>query len=184
MTGPTPVRRGTLPLVPRRPPRDRPGTRRWWAAVVALAASFAAGCGDDGGSDAGQFCADVRADVAGVVSPSLASTVELDATLERYRALAELAPPAIAEEWSALVLNLETAATVVPDDPDSVQRAVAQAYATEKSAVAVADWLRANCAIDVGPVATIVPQDRPTPASTPAGSDPAATVPLSEEPAG
>jgi hypothetical protein len=171
------------PPVPRRPRTARAGARRWCAIAVALAA-WAAGCGDDGGSDAGKFCADVRADVAGIVSPSLATTVELDATLERYRALAELAPPAIAEEWGALVVNLETAATVVPEDPESVQRAVAQAFATEKSAVAVADWLRANCAIDVGPVATIVPQGRPTPASTPLSSDPAVTVPLSEEPAG
>ena len=64
------------------------------------------------------------------------------------------------------MLNFETASTVEPDDPESVQRAARQAYATERSAVAVADWLLTNCGVDLGPVATIVP-----PARTPAGDD-------------
>jgi hypothetical protein len=46
---------------------------------------------------------------------------------------------------------------VVPGDPESMQRVAARAYATERSAVAVHDWLMANCAVDIGPVATIVP---------------------------
>jgi hypothetical protein len=157
----------------------------WRSGAVGVALLGAAACGgDDGGSDAARFCADVRADVGSVVAPSLATPAQLDVTLERYRALGELAPPAIAEEWSALVLNLETAATVVPSDAASVQRAVAQAYATERSAVAVADWMRANCDVELGPVATIVPHGRPAPATTPPGTDPSGTITLSTEPAG
>jgi hypothetical protein len=48
---------------------------------------------------------------------------------------------------------------VEPDDPESVQRAVAVAFATERSAVAVRNWILANCGVDIGPVATIAPQD-------------------------
>jgi hypothetical protein len=164
--------------------RPRLPARIAGAAAVLLTSIAIGACGGDDGSDAARFCADVRADVDGVVNPSLATAEELEVTLERYRSLAALAPVAIAEEWDALVVNLETAATVVPDDPDSVQRAVAQAYATERSAVAVADWLRANCAVELGPVATIVPQARPTPATTPPGEGPESTTPLSLEPAG
>ena len=48
---------------------------------------------------------------------------------------------------------------MAPDDPESVQRAVAVAFATERSAVAVRNWILANCGVDIGPVATIPPQD-------------------------
>ena len=61
--------------------------------------------------------------------------------------------------WRDLLLNVETASTVVPDDPESVQRTVAVAFATEKSAVAVHNWVLTNCGVDLGPVATIAPQD-------------------------
>jgi hypothetical protein len=123
--------------------------------VVAIA------CGDDGSSagDAERFCGEIQQDVAAVVDPALATEDDLEATLVRYRELAELAPLAIEDDWGVIVVNLETASTVVPSDPESVQRAVAQAYATERSAVAVRDWLLVNCAVDLGPVATITPQD-------------------------
>jgi hypothetical protein len=116
-----------------------------------------------GGSDAERFCGEIGRDIAAVITPSLGSEDQLDATLTHYRVLADLAPAAIEPEWRDLVLNLETASTVVPQDPDSMQRAVAQAYATERSAVAVSEWLLANCSIDLGPVATITPHERVTP---------------------
>ena len=56
------------------------------------------------------------------------------------------------------MVNVETASTVVPDDPESMQRTAAVAYATEKSAVAVRDWILDNCGVDLGPVTTIAPQ--------------------------
>jgi hypothetical protein len=158
-------------------------------ARVALAAAcggvLLAACGDDGGPDAGAFCAEIRTDSASVVNPPLATEADVEAALDRYRELGDLAPEGVAEEWSALVLNLETASTVVPNDPDSVQRAVAQAYATERSAVIVREWLLANCGVDLGPVTTIAPQGRPTPATQPPSTDPTATTAvLSTEPAG
>ncbi len=124
-----------------------------------------AACGrDDAAGDAERFCGEIAADPAAVVSPPLTSEEELDAALAHYRMLADLAPVAIEEEWRDLVLNLETVSTVVPGDDDSIQRAVAQAYATERSAVRVSEWLMANCSIDLGPVATIAPHDRVRPA--------------------
>ena len=68
-----------------------------------------------------------------------------------------------------MILNLETADSVVPDDPESLQAAIRRAYATERSAVAVRDWLLANCNVDLGPIATVVPAAAPPP--------PASTVP-------
>ena len=62
------------------------------------------------------------------------------------------------------MLNYETASTVDPADPASVQRSLARAYQTEESAVAVHDFLLANCNVDLGPVATIVPHGPVAPA--------------------
>jgi hypothetical protein len=132
--------------------------------ALAVLATMVAGCGDDDAGDAERFCGEIQQDIATVVSPTLTTDDDLDELLTRYRELGELAPLAVENHWRMIVKNLETASTVVPADPDSVQRAVAQAYATERSAVAVQRWLLANCAIDIGPVATITPQDpvRPT----------------------
>lgn len=117
-----------------------------------------------GTSDAERFCGEIAADPTAVVAPPLGTEEELESALAHYRMLAELAPVAIEQEWRALVVNLETVATVVPSDDDSLRRAVAQAYATERSAVEVQRWLLANCSIDLGPVETVVPHDPVVPA--------------------
>jgi hypothetical protein len=158
--------------------RDRPS--RTTIRAAALTGAFAgaivvtAACGSDDSGDAERFCGEMQANVAAVVDPPLATVEDLATTLELYRDLADLAPAAIETEWDAIVLNVETVATVVPDDPASVQRAVAQAYATEKSAVTVREWLIANCGVDIGPVTTIAPQGRVSPPTSPPSSVPAA----------
>ena len=129
------------------------------------------GCGGSGSAgDAERFCGEVQANTRAIVRPRMRTAADIDGLLALYRDLGELAPLAIDADWDALVLNYETASTVAPSDPESVQRAVARAYATEQSAVAVHDWLMANCAVDIGPVATIVPdaprRARPTTTTT------------------
>ncbi len=106
---------------------------------------------------------------AELVTPP-ASADEIDGYLDEYRRIGELAPLSIEPHWQALVLNYETASTVEPQDPESVQRVVARAYATERSAVAVKDWLLTNCNVDIGPLSTIVPPaPPPTTTSVPTG---------------
>jgi hypothetical protein len=134
--------------------------------VTALAALLL-GCGGGGSAgDAERFCGEVKANTRTIVRPRLRTIADIDTLLALYRDLGELAPLAIDADWDALVLNYETASTVAPSDPESVQRAVARAYATERSAVAVHDWLIANCAVDIGPVATIVPDTPRRPRTT------------------
>lgn len=150
-------------------------TRVSAVAVSVLAVSAIAGCSGNGtGSDAERFCGEIGSDTAAIVAPSLSTEADLDATLAHYRELADLAPIAIEREWRDILTTLETANTVVPDDSESLQRVVVQAAASERSALAVRDWLVANCSIDLGPVATITPHDRPAP---PLVSDPADTEP-------
>ena len=135
-------------------------SRRTRALLTPVAVALTAlllGCGGGGSAgDAERFCGEVQANTRALVRPRLRAPEDIDTLLALYRELGELAPLAIETEWDALILNYETASTVAPADPASVQRVAARAYATERSAVAVHDWLVANCAVDIGPVATIV----------------------------
>jgi hypothetical protein len=130
-----------------------------------VAAVLGACGGDDGAqSDAERFCGEAAAQRELIVAPPLGTEAELDATLDFYRLMGDLAPVAIAEEWNDLVVNLETASTVVPGDPASEQLVAMTAYATEPSAFAVVSWLADNCGVDI-PITTIAPQER-IPAAT------------------
>ena len=110
--------------------------------AVALAALLAisTGCGgdDDRQSDAGEFCRRGRRSHDARSSPHHSTTRPgVEATLDFYRVMGELAPLSIAEEWNQLVLAVETAASLEPGNPDSEQLVAATAYATEPAAYAV-----------------------------------------------
>lgn len=136
-------------------------------AALLLALALAAGCSDGGEveSDAERFCGEATAQRDHIVNPPLTTEEELEATLDFYRLMGDLAPLAIADQWADLVVNLETASTLVPGDAASEQLVATQAYATERSAYEVAEWLRTNCGLDIGPITTIAPQV-PVPART------------------
>lgn len=123
-------------------------------------ACVATACGSDAdpAGDASRFCGEVEANKARLTQPDLASSDDIGPLLDLYRMIGEFAPLAIEQEWEQLITNYETASTVVPGDEESEQRMIETALRTEKSAVAVSRWLMVNCAVDLGPVATITPQ--------------------------
>lgn len=137
--------------------------------VVAIIAgcALAAGCGDDGGGSAERFCGEIDVNKMVLTDPALVYEDDIDSLLELYREIADLAPLAIEDEWRQLLSTYETASTVVPDDVESVQTALAAAFQSESAAVAVANWLRANCAVDIGPLTTIVSHDEAVPTTVP-----------------
>jgi hypothetical protein len=158
-------------------------TRRLAAivALVALAGSLASCGGDEAiASDAERFCGEAAAQRDMIVAPPMSTQLEVDATLEFYRLMGDLAPLAIATEWNDLVVAMETASTLVPGDPASEQRVAVTAYATEQSAYAVKVWLQRNCGVDI-PITTIAPQEfvpaKTTTLPPPQGSSPPTTVP-------
>lgn len=93
-----------------------------------------------------------------LTNPGLSTSDQVGPLLDLYREIGAFAPIAIAIEWQQLVLNYETASTVAPGDDASMQRAVATALQSEQAAAQVKGWLVDNCALDIGPVATIAPQ--------------------------
>ena len=143
-------------------PRSCPGSA---ATLLAFVLTTLAACGDDGvHSDAERFCGEASTRRDMIVAPPMATEAEVEATLDFYRLMGELAPVAIAEQWNDIVHAMETASTVAPGDPDSQQQVALQAYATERSAYEVAVWLKRNCGVDI-PITTIAPQE-PVPART------------------
>jgi len=112
-----------------------------------------------------------------IVAPPLGDEAGLEATLDFYRLMGELAPLSIAEEWNVLVAALETAADLKPGDPASEQLVAATAYASEPAAYAVKVWLQRNCGLDI-PITTIAPHEQvPAIATTTVPATGATTVP-------
>ncbi|MEO1057138.1 MAG: hypothetical protein AAFY28_09520 [Actinomycetota bacterium] len=139
--------------------------RRTIAPVVPalLVCVLGAGCGllddDDDAGDAARFCGEVAANSGALTQPNIQTTTDIDALLELYREIGTFAPLAIEAEWDQLVEAYETASAVIPGDEQSEQAAIAAILSSESAAAAVDRWLMENCAVDIGPVATIVPQN-------------------------
>lgn len=146
------------------------------AGVVVLSVLASCSRGDDDAEvvpDANVFCGTAVEQQALIVDPPMGNEAELQASMDFYRVMGQLAPIAIAEDWNVLVAAMETASTVVPGDAESEQLVAMTAYATEPSAYRVKKWLRDNCGLDI-PITTISPQEQvpaiePTvpPSSTP-----------------
>ena len=127
------------------------------AVSFGLLAALAGACGDGGAGSAERFCGEIAENKDRLVAPVLTSSDDIEPLLDLYRDIGDLAPLSIQEEWTTLVEAYETASTVVIDDPESEQTAMAAIYSSEESAAAIDTWLVANCAVDIGPVVTLVP---------------------------
>ena len=126
------------------------------------------GCGDDAVKpDAARFCAEVSANRSAIVEPTLATELDIAVMVDLYRRLGDLAPLAVADEWQALLAVIERADALARGDAEAVTNVVEAAYAAERAAVRIAEWVLASCGVDLGPVTTISPQDRPIPADPP-----------------
>jgi hypothetical protein len=139
--------------------RHRPLQFTVAAAAAAVALLLSACDANDGAGDAERFCAQVQVNAAQLTQPNLQFSDDIGPLLDLYRDIGELAPLAIEPEWNQLISAYETASTVVPGDPESEQIALASIFSTEESAATVDRWLETNCAVDIGPVFTIVAQN-------------------------
>ncbi len=122
-----------------------------------LCAPALVGCSRSEAGNAERFCGEIAENKAALTAPELQYSDDVEPLLELYREIGDLAPLAIEEEWNDLVSAYETASTIVTGDAGSEQAAVAAIYSAEASAAKVDAWLRANCAVDIGPVVTLVP---------------------------
>lgn len=119
----------------------------------------AAACSGEDGADAERFCGEVEANKAALTNPQLEFADDIEPYIELYRSIGELAPLSIETEWNQLISNYETASTVVPGDSESEQAMVVSALQSEEAAAAVSSWLAQNCAVELGPLSTVVAHD-------------------------
>ena len=140
--------------------RSDPPRRSATLVAVTLLAALAslAACSGEEAPSAERFCGEVAANKDALTNPQLVYTDDIDPLLDLYRDIGALAPLGVQPDWDQIVSAYETASTVVVGDQESEQTALTAIYSSEKSAAAVETWLSANCAVDIGPVFTIVPQ--------------------------
>jgi hypothetical protein len=137
------------------------------SALLSLAALTAlSACGGDDAPSAERFCGEVAANKDALTNPQIIYSDDIEPVLDLYRDVGTFAPLEVEDDWDQLVSAYETASTVVIGDQESEQAALTAAYSSERSAAAIEAWLMANCAVDIGPVFTIVPH---TPVSAPPG---------------
>jgi hypothetical protein len=125
------------------------------AAVVAGAVVAGCGGGNPDQRSGGHYCAEVSAHLGDLNSPSIATPADVQRTLEAWRAVASSAPLAVQKEWDAMVADLQTAATVKPNDPTSMQKVADSARASEPSANRVISYTYSLCKTTIGAVVPI-----------------------------
>jgi hypothetical protein len=143
-------------------------TRALAALALTIAAGFTA-CGDDPQQRSeSNYCAQVNTHLADLSAPVLAVPADIDRVLDAWRTVARSAPLAIEAEWDTMVNNVETASTVDPNDPASMQRVADTARRSEPAANLVITYTRQKCGADIaaGAPATTAPPADPSTADT------------------
>jgi hypothetical protein len=124
------------------------------ATMMALALASLGACGDsaDQRSEA-NYCTQVGNHLTDLNSPSIAADGDIDRVLDAWRTVSKSAPIAVQAEWETMVTNLETAITVDPNDPASMQLVADTARKSEPAANRVISYTQQRCGALIGNVA-------------------------------
>ena len=128
-------------------------------ALTALPLGLVACGGDAKQRTEANYCTQVGNHLTDLNSPAITEDADIDRVLSSWRTVARSAPLAIEAEWDTMVANLETAVTVDPNDPTSMQRVADTARSSEPAANRVITYTEQRCGAIIGNVA-------PTPATT------------------
>jgi hypothetical protein len=125
--------------------------RRLPAFVVlgVVAVSGGSACREDTGNTGERYCGQIKTHLKRLNEPSIDTAPEIQVTLEIYRAITDAAPAAIEPEWQQLLLNIETASTVDPDDAESLQRVADVARSSMPAATRVQQYTDQLCALKI-----------------------------------
>lgn len=127
------------------------------AAIGSVLAVCVASCGSDGGDRSqSAYCAAVAEHGAELTSPNIATAADIDRTLQLYQSMVDQAPLQIEDEWKTMLTSVQTASTVDPADPASLQRVADVARASKADADTVITYTRQLCGTTIGnlPVVT------------------------------
>lgn len=128
-------------------------------AVIVVYGSALAACSSDAPpATGGQYCATVNANLTELGTPAIADAAGVAAAAQLYGSITSIAPLAVQEEWAIMTSNIETAATVDPNDPASVQKVADMARSSQHAATAISDYTLKVCGLTLGtPLTTTVP---------------------------
>ena len=104
---------------------------------------------DDKGRSADVYCGQVQLHLETLNAPDIDSAADVTQTIEIYRAITEAAPAAVEPEWQQLLANLETASTVDPEDPASLQLVADTARTSRPAATRVQQYTDQVCALKI-----------------------------------
>jgi hypothetical protein len=138
---------------------------RWSSRAVAaiVLAGVGIGCSDPPDRSVAGYCGEVQANLAAINTPDIATAADIEATLDLYRMIGERAPAAVEPEWQVMIDSVETAATVVSGDADSVAIANEVALSSQAAATRIQQYTKDNCGTDIG---TPPPPTNPVTATT------------------
>ena len=123
------------------------------AALIALTCFVLGACGDDADQRTeANYCTQVGNHLADLNSPSITADGDIDRVMNAWRTVSKSAPIAVQAEWETMVANLETAITVDPNDPASMQLVADTARKSEPSANRVITYTQQRCGALIGSV--------------------------------
>jgi hypothetical protein len=119
-------------------------------AAAALIAATLTACAPEATRTEAAYCAAIRDGGATITDPVLLTETDVDALLDRYERIAQVAPIAVAPEWETMLATLRTASTLVPGDVDGQARVHDAALASQTAAERIIDYTAQRCALALG----------------------------------
>ncbi len=137
-----------------------------------------------GGSErtGSSFCAQLGKEIPAIAQEPVTKD-DVTAMVDRYERLLSKAPLSIEQDLSVLTDVLRMAEKVNTANPDAVQELADATYAANQSAIAVRDWVKSTCAVDISTGLTITPPRTPTTTSAPTTTVPPLVAPTTVAPA-
>jgi hypothetical protein len=129
--------------------RGRRSSNTALSIVLVICAGGFASCGDDQPRGQAAYCQLVKDNEAELRRPAIATPDDASVAISLYRKIEAAAPLSVAAEWGVLVGGLETANTMDPADPDSVQAAADAARRTNPASVRVVQLTKELCGVDL-----------------------------------
>ena len=114
-------------------------------------------CSSDAPPTAGQYCATVASSLQQLNAPAIVDAAGIEATTNLYRTITSIAPLAVQKEWETMTSNVQTAATVDPNDPASVQRVADMARSSQQAASRISDYTTKICGVTIVTPTTTIP---------------------------
>ncbi len=119
-------------------------------AAVSATVSLVGACGNADERSESAYCGQVADHLTELNSPTISSPIDIGLVLAAWRSVASSAPVAIEPEWNTMVDAMETAVTVDPEDPESLQKVADTARASEPAAKRVVSYTQERCGLTIG----------------------------------